>query len=431
MRGVVKGGNNSGLKINGIIEEYVIANGETISAGDFIQWVNGSKYNGNSKDNIKKSSYGNNITIGTSNPIWANGTTYMTASKINDNKILVAYADGLSPYYGYAVVITITGSSISVGTPVAFTSQNVTYIQSVTINDNKIILIYKNTNSYPTSIVLTVSETTITIGTPVIINTVGCTKVTVSYLNTDKVLVGYDASSVGYIVVLTIIDTTITVNTKVRIDASGNDYHITTIGLGIDRVFLYHCYYDGSNYHLRTRIVTVDITTITISTEYTDIATSSGGIDFDLSLTILNQNQIILGRYHLNGIDIKLLSISGSTITLLDSFNLETIDANTLSANSSFGIINASDNRVALSYTTSLGKKCLILTVSNNKIIRNPTYIYDPVNTTIYSGVFCYPNIIVALGNNSVNILQLNLNANGIAISGGIAGQTIKVNGIY
>lgn len=431
MKGVVKGGNNDGSKINGIIDEYIIATGETISVGDFVEWVNGAKYNGSTKDNVKKASYGNNITIGTSNAIGTTGTTYMTASKINDNKILVAYADGASPYYGYAVVITIIGSSVSIGTPIVFENQKITYIQSVTINTDKVLLVYKNSNSYPTSIVLTISNSTITIGTPVVINSVGTDKVTVSYLNTDKVLIGYSATAIGYVVVLTISGITITVNTKVRVDASGNDYHLTATYLDIDKAFFYHCYYDGSNYNLRTRIITVSGTTITISSSYTDILVSSGSVDYDVSLAILNPNQIILGRYHLNGAEIKLLSISGTTVTLLDTFILESIDPSMLATNGSFGIINASTDKVALSYTTNLGKKCIILTVSNNKIVKNPTYIYDTSNTTIYSGVFCYPNIIVTLGNGCINILQLNLNANGVALSSGTAGQSIKVSGTY
>ena len=32
---------NSGMKVNGLIEEYYVAAGETVNAGDFVKFVNG------------------------------------------------------------------------------------------------------------------------------------------------------------------------------------------------------------------------------------------------------------------------------------------------------------------------------------------------------------------------------------------------------
>jgi hypothetical protein len=89
----------------------------------------------------------------------------------NSNKVVVAYKDGGNSNYGTAVVGTVSGSSISFGSPVVFESDSVDQLAATfDSNSNKVVIVYKDTgnNYYGTAVVGTVSGTSISFGTPVV-----------------------------------------------------------------------------------------------------------------------------------------------------------------------------------------------------------------------------------------------------------------------
>ena len=89
----------------------------------------------------------------------------------NSNKIVISYALQNNSYYGTAIVGTVSGTSISFGSKVVFQSSYTDY-GSATFdsNSNKIVISYKNLSNsgYGTAIVGTVSGTSISFGTPII-----------------------------------------------------------------------------------------------------------------------------------------------------------------------------------------------------------------------------------------------------------------------
>jgi hypothetical protein len=89
----------------------------------------------------------------------------------NAQKVVVAYKDEGNSNYGTAVVGTVSGTSISFGTPVVFESAN-TFDTSVAYDSNaqKVVIAYGDSgnSSYGTAIVGTVSGTTISFGSAVV-----------------------------------------------------------------------------------------------------------------------------------------------------------------------------------------------------------------------------------------------------------------------
>ena len=87
----------------------------------------------------------------------------------NAQKVVFAYTDAANNNYGTAVVGTVSGTSISFGTPVVFEAAiGITNSIVFDSNSNKVVISYKDGgNSYNgTSIVGTVSGTTISFGSP-------------------------------------------------------------------------------------------------------------------------------------------------------------------------------------------------------------------------------------------------------------------------
>jgi len=105
--------------------------------------------------------------------VFESGSAHYVGSAFDssNNKVVIAYKDDSNSGYGTAVVGTVSGSSISFGSPVVFESANSRDI-SVTFdsNSNKIVIAYMDigNNLYGTAIVGTVSGTSISFGTPTV-----------------------------------------------------------------------------------------------------------------------------------------------------------------------------------------------------------------------------------------------------------------------
>ena len=83
----------------------------------------------------------------------------------SNQKIVIAYRDQGNSNYGTAIVGTVSGSSISFGTPTVFESAVVAYISGAyDSNNNKVVFSFKGASDYGRSVVGTVSGTSISFG---------------------------------------------------------------------------------------------------------------------------------------------------------------------------------------------------------------------------------------------------------------------------
>lgn len=111
-------GGKGGTSINGILQEYVIKAGETISAGDFVEFVH--------------SGFGLNASTGGAITSVASAAYHIAACALSNNKIFLAYDKG------YCCIVTIDGAAVSVSTP---TQMHTQYVGDVAkLSDDKVLL---------------------------------------------------------------------------------------------------------------------------------------------------------------------------------------------------------------------------------------------------------------------------------------------------
>ena len=115
----------------------------------------------------------------------------------SNNKIVVGYRDVDNSNYGTAIVGTVSGDSISFGTEVVFESASTQlYEGGITFDssNNKVVISYKDlgNSNYGTAIVGTVSGTSISFGSPVVFNSNNTPNMGIVYDSTsEKVIVCY------------------------------------------------------------------------------------------------------------------------------------------------------------------------------------------------------------------------------------------------
>ena len=155
---------------------------------------------------------------------------FMTYDTSND-KVVIAYRDGFNSNFGTAVVGTVSGTSISFGTPVVFESAYTANPSPVyDANAQKIVIIYRDlgNNQYGTAIVGTVSGTGISFGSPVVFYSSGaCSVISAVYdANAQKVVAAYQAGgngSQGYAIVGTVSGTSISFGSQSNFENAVTD----------------------------------------------------------------------------------------------------------------------------------------------------------------------------------------------------------------
>ena len=157
----------------------------------------------------------------------------------NENKVIIAYQDAANGYYGTAIVGTVAGTSISFGVEVVYYSANNGY-NALTFDSssNKVVIAHRpNSPISGTAYVGTVSGTSISFGSPVTFSSTQADWIAITYdSNANKVVISYQSPSSNAEAMLiagTVSGTTITFGTAVVID--GNlTYPATFISTAFD-----------------------------------------------------------------------------------------------------------------------------------------------------------------------------------------------------
>jgi len=204
----------------------------------------------------------------------------------NSNKVVVAYRDRSNSDHGTAVVGTVSGNTISFGTPVVFASANTQYCRPVfDSNSNKVVIVYSDNanSSYGTAIVGTVSGTSISFGTEVVFESASISsQVTATFDSySNKVVIAYHASGFKAIVG-TVSGTSISFGSSVTIASSGT-YCDSTFDTSNNKVVL--AYSQNSTGYGAAIVGTVSGTSISFGSETVFESYASGhfGIAFDSS----------------------------------------------------------------------------------------------------------------------------------------------------
>ena len=157
----------------------------------------------------------------TTNDSFGSASVFESASTNNigsdydttNNKVVIAYRDNGNSFYGTAVVGTVSGTSISFGTPVVYNSGSSTYNDCAFDSSNgKMVISYIDVgnNERPTAIVGTVSGTAISFGSETVASDVGGTYMTSAFdSNSNKIVLAYRSGNTGGAVVGTVSGTSI------------------------------------------------------------------------------------------------------------------------------------------------------------------------------------------------------------------------------
>ena len=162
---------------------------------------------------------GSSISFGTA-VVFEAGVTRWTSTVYDsqNNKVVVLYQDVSNSSYGTAIVGTVSGTSISFGTAVVFEAASTDRITAVfDSSSNKVVISYRDlgNSTYGTAIVGTVSGTSISFGTPAVFSSVTTTYIGSSYDSiSNKHVIAYTASG-GKAIVGTVSGTSISFGTAV------------------------------------------------------------------------------------------------------------------------------------------------------------------------------------------------------------------------
>jgi hypothetical protein len=141
----------------------------------------------------------------------------------NSNKIVIFYNDETDGDDPHGIVGTVSGTSISFGSPLRLTFNRIIYNGAIFDSaSNKIVFYGSDTNNsnYGTAIVCTVSGTSLSKGTPVVFDSTGDNLFTSGAFDasTGKVVIAFNQND-GYAIVGTVSGTTISFGTRVQFNA--------------------------------------------------------------------------------------------------------------------------------------------------------------------------------------------------------------------
>ena len=190
---------------------------------------------------------GTSISFGSATEFEAGTTAWIGSTfDTSNNKVVITYQDAGNSDYGTAVVGTVSGTSISFGTPVVFASNASLYTSPVFDSDNnKIVIAYQNNSlspAQPFAIVGTVSGTSISFGTAVTAGSsfVGIYTHAVYNSNAKKTVVSWADSSdtKGRFSSLSISGTSITWDTAALYNNGSSDWNAIAFDSSNNRVVI-------------------------------------------------------------------------------------------------------------------------------------------------------------------------------------------------
>ena len=257
----------------------------------------------------------------------ANSGYMSVAYDANAQKVVIAYRDDGNSSYGTAIVGTVSGTSISFGTPVVYESARVDE-QTIVYDANaqKVVISYQDEGnlSRGTSIVGTVSGTSISFGSPTVFETGSTLYIESTYdANAQKIVIAYmdgGNSFYGTAIVGTISGTSISFGSATVFESAGSYEISITYDTNAQKVVI--CYRDAGNSNYGTAIVgTVSGTSISFGT----------AVVFRSSTTLRptigyhsDAQKVVIAHYH--G-DCLVGDVSGTSITFGSEVEFESTSA--------------------------------------------------------------------------------------------------------
>ena len=276
----------------------------------------------------------------------------------NAQKVVIAYMDEGNSDRGTAVVGTVSGTSISFGTPVVFETGATSYINATyDANAQKIVIAYKDggNSNYGTAVVGTVSGTSISFGTPVVFESAITSHIFSAYdASAQKVVIAYrDEGNTdrGTAVVATVSGTSISYGSPVIFETSRSSDIAVVYDSENQKVVV--AYLDRSDFHGKAVVGTVSGTSISFGS-IAEFETSSQAYDLKTTATYDSNSKKVVIAYRASSNSFQVTAVVG---TVSDTSIL-------FGAKTTFGTVNADlDRQISAVYAANSGK--VVITYHN------------------------------------------------------------------
>ena len=203
-------------------------------------------------------SFGGDVTFDT-----ANSNSISATFDSNLNKVVIAYRDSDNFSYGNAVVGTVSGTSISFGTVVVFNSASTFPSAIFDSNSNKVVIAYSGdggNSSFGNAVVGTVSGTSVSFGSPTVFAVPSGVSgifgpVAAFDSNSNKVVIAYSGGGVpnyARAVVGTVSGTSTTFGTAVVFESAAISYLSTVFDPVASKVIFSYADVGNSSYGTST-----------------------------------------------------------------------------------------------------------------------------------------------------------------------------------
>jgi len=271
----------------------------------------------------------------------------------NAGKVVISYQDG-GTNQGESVVGTVSGTSISFGSTATFLGNDFNnLVASYDSNLNKVLLVYRdgNTSNRGAAVVGTVSGTTISFGSQALFTADTPARPNVCFdSNANKFLIVYDDggdSNKGKSVVATISGTSVSFGSEVTFHDAGTDWIGTSFDSDENKILV--VYEDTADSNKGKAVVgTISGTSISYGSEV-EIGNSSAtlaeiGVVYDTNLDA----HVITFRPDSSTRTLETIAaqVSGTTATFSSSVSL----TNSVSDEIAFPIFDPDTNKVILAY---------------------------------------------------------------------------------
>ena len=257
-------------------------------------------YEGNGGKAIVGTVSGTSISFGSAVQYESGGSAYNSAVYDSTNqKIVISYHDTGNADHGKSVVGTVSGTSISFGSPVTFASAKTDYISATydSVNGKVVIAYNDDANSdYGKAIVGTVSGTSISFGTAVVFNSGNTESISSAYDSTNqKVVIVYadlGNSNHGTAIVGTVSGTAISFGSEVVFNSGGTEQISSAYDSANGKVVI--AYRDGGNSSYGTAIVgTVSGTSISFGSEV--VFNNTGATNYNSAVYDSTNQKVVIG----------------------------------------------------------------------------------------------------------------------------------------
>lgn len=256
-----------------------------------------------------------------------------------------------------------------------------TAIQTVScfVDTNKMMVFYRY-NSTLKAVILTLTGTSIAVGTAVTVLAAAGQNTTCVAIDTGRVMACYTRNSDGFLeaVVLSVSGTTITVNTPVDVDTSGGAGFLQVVKIDTDQCVV--AWASGGNTNTAVCLSTSS-TTITVRTPFVITSTTGGS---SLSMATLSTTKIFMAWADANTTTAKarVLSIATNTITAgtLNSFHGTAVTGMNVAG------LDATHAIAAFKDDTSTNGKAYAFSVSGTTITAGTVATFESSATPSLSG---------------------------------------------